>query len=61
MIACVPRDRLLVSDVASGWAPLCEFLGVPFPDAPLPRTNSTDDFRVRNGVTTNPAPVPPPS
>jgi hypothetical protein len=30
-----------------GWAPLCEFLGVPVPDAPYPKTNSTEEFRAR--------------
>jgi hypothetical protein len=34
-------DRLLVFDVAQGWEPLCEFLGVPVPDHPFPRTNDT--------------------
>ena len=40
----VPDDRLLVFDVAEGWGPLCCFLGVPVPDAPFPRTNSTREF-----------------
>ena len=40
----VPPERLLVYNVAQGWAPLCRFLGVPAPDAPFPRVNSRDDF-----------------
>ncbi|HEX3809157.1 MAG TPA: sulfotransferase [Rhizomicrobium sp.] len=43
----IPRERLLVYDAPQGWAPLCEFLGVPVPQAPYPRTNSTDEFRAR--------------
>ncbi len=27
----IPADRLLVSDVAEGWEPLCKFLGVAVP------------------------------
>lgn len=41
----VPPERLLVLDVAEGWDPLCRFLGVPAPDTPFPRANSTDEFR----------------
>lgn len=40
----VPAERLLVFDVAEGWAPLCAFLGKPMPDAPFPRTNAKDAF-----------------
>ena len=35
----VPADRLLVFEVAQGWGPLCEFLGVPVPDEPFPHLN----------------------
>jgi hypothetical protein len=45
--ASVPADRLLVMDVAEGWAPLCRFLGKPVPDTPFPRTNSSDEFKER--------------
>jgi len=41
----VPAERLLVYDVAEGWEPLCRFLGVPAPDGPMPRVNSTEEFR----------------
>ena len=37
-------DRLLVWHVAAGWAPLCDFLGVPIPDQPFPRSNSAAEF-----------------
>ena len=40
----IPRDRLLVYDVAQGWAPLCKFLGVPVPETPFPRTNSREEM-----------------
>ena len=31
----------LVWNVKEGWAPLCEFLGKPVPDCPLPHDNKT--------------------
>lgn len=40
----IPADRLLVFDVAQGWAPLCRFLDVPVPAAPFPRSNPREDF-----------------
>jgi hypothetical protein len=42
--AALPPDRLLVFEVAQGWAPLCAFLGVPVPAMPFPRVNSTKEF-----------------
>lgn len=42
--AAIPPARLLVYDVAEGWEPLCRFLGVPVPQEPFPRTNSTEEF-----------------
>lgn len=45
--AAIPKERLLVYDVGQGWAPLCDFLGVPLPREPFPRTNSTQEFRAR--------------
>ncbi len=42
--AAIPPGRLLVFDVAQGWGPLCGFLGVPVPDGPFPRVNSTEQF-----------------
>lgn len=48
----VPADRLLVFQASQGWAPLCDFLGVPVPDAPYPRKNDRDAFndRVKRGL-----------
>ena len=45
--ATIDPDRLLVFEAASGWAPLCEFLGVEAPEDPYPRVNTTDDFNER--------------
>ncbi|MBN1238047.1 MAG: hypothetical protein JXB36_06075 [Gammaproteobacteria bacterium] len=43
--AAIPSDRLLVYEVSEGWEPLCEFLGVPVPETPFPRTNSREELR----------------
>ena len=40
----VPPEKLLVFNSAQGWAPLCEFLEVPVPDEPYPKTNTSEDF-----------------
>jgi len=45
-----PPDRLLVYDVAQGWDPLCAALGVPVPQTPFPRTNTTEDFLRRSSA-----------
>jgi len=47
----VPREKLLVFNARDGWEPLCAFLGVAVPATPYPKTNSTDEFRVRAGLT----------
>lgn len=39
-----PAERLLTYRAEEGWAPLCEFLGVPVPDQPYPRHNGPEDF-----------------
>ena len=44
----LPTERLLVHRPGDGWAPLCAFLGVPVPDAPYPRVNSSEDMLARN-------------
>jgi hypothetical protein len=41
VVASVPKDRLLVFEVKDGWGPLCAFLGVPVPETPFPRENTT--------------------
>jgi hypothetical protein len=46
----VPAERLLVFEVKEGWAPLCEFLGVPVPSEPFPRVNDTAAFKRRTVV-----------
>ena len=35
----IPPDRLLVYNVKEGWAPLCEFLGLPVPGEEFPWVN----------------------
>ena len=42
--ASVPPDRLLVWSVTEGWEPLCDFLEVPVPTAPLPHVNDRETF-----------------
>ena len=42
--AAIPAERLLVFDVAQGWQPLCDFLGVAVPDVPFPHENPRDSF-----------------
>lgn len=46
----IPAERLLVYELAQGWDPLCAFLGVPVPDAPMPAVNSTAEFRGRHAT-----------
>jgi len=40
----IPASRLLVFEASQGWEPLCQFLGVPVPDAPFPRANSREEM-----------------
>jgi len=40
----IAPERLLVYEVTQDWAPLCEFLGVPVPDTPMPKVNSLEHF-----------------
>jgi hypothetical protein len=42
--AHVPAGQLLEWSPADGWEPLCEFLEVPQPAAPLPRVNDSASF-----------------
>jgi hypothetical protein len=49
--ATCPPERLLVFEVADGWAPLCAFLEVPVPRHPFPHLNdSTVTRRVVAGI-----------
>jgi hypothetical protein len=43
----IPPERLLIYEVAQGWKPLCEFLGLDAPDGPFPMVNTTDEFQER--------------
>jgi hypothetical protein len=43
----IAPDRLLVWDVAEGWEPLCDFLGLDVPGTPLPHLNDSRSFRGR--------------
>ena len=43
--ATIAAERLLTLDLREGWEPLCTFLGVPIPDVPFPKTNSSKEFR----------------
>jgi len=40
----IPADRLLIFNVAEGWAPLCAFLEVPVPDQPFPHHHIRSEF-----------------
>jgi hypothetical protein len=39
--AAIPADRLLVFEVAQGWEPLCNFLGMETPSGEFPHVNDT--------------------
>ena len=45
--AAIPPERLLVYEVAQGWGPLCDFLGVAAPEGPMPKVNSREEFAAR--------------
>jgi Sulfotransferase domain len=47
VIAELPPERLLVITPGAGWAPLCDFLGVPVPDEPYPHLNDPEKFWAR--------------
>ncbi len=40
----IPPERLLIFEVTQGWQPLCQYLDVPVPDEPFPRTNAKVEF-----------------
>ncbi|GJJ09192.1 hypothetical protein Clacol_003414 [Clathrus columnatus] len=44
IIQLIPPEKLLVFDVADGWKPLVEFLGVPEPSQPFPHLNDPVEF-----------------
>ena len=43
----LPKDRSLVYEVKEGWKPLCNFLNVPVPLTPFPKSNVRDEFKIR--------------
>ena len=43
----IAPERLLVYEVAQGWAPLCDFLDAPVPATPMPKVNSREEFGTR--------------
>ena len=43
------RSGRRCSTIGDGWAPLCDFLGVPVPNTPFPRLHDGDDFWSRFG------------
>lgn len=45
----VPAEKLLVWNPADGWEPLCDFLELPVPSEPVPKTNDTAAFK--EGIT----------
>jgi sulfotransferase family protein len=47
VVRTIPKERLLVYEVGSGWEPICRFLGVDVPDSPFPRENSREQFAAR--------------
>jgi hypothetical protein len=57
--AALPKERLLVFDVAQGWEPLCAFLELPVPDDPFPSTNTTKQFQERMAARNAGKPLPP--
>lgn len=46
----IPAARLVEWKAADGWNPLCEALGVPVPDEPFPKVNTTEDFQASFGA-----------
>lgn len=40
----VPEKQLLIYEVADGWQPLCDFLGVDVPNEPFPHLNKKENF-----------------
>ncbi len=40
----IPKERLLVLELGEGWKPLCNFLGMPVPEEPYPKSNKKENF-----------------
>jgi hypothetical protein len=43
----IPPERLLVYELAQGWRPLCDFLGLAVPEGAMPKVNSREEFGAR--------------
>ncbi|KZT50499.1 hypothetical protein CALCODRAFT_504668 [Calocera cornea HHB12733] len=41
----VTPEKLLEFNVKQGWAPLCQFLGVPIPGVPFPHANEREEMK----------------
>ncbi|HIK90674.1 MAG TPA: sulfotransferase family protein [Planctomycetes bacterium] len=50
VVDTLPKEKLLVFDVAEGWQPLCEFLNVDVPETSFPRSNTRAEFQQRFAV-----------
>ena len=48
--AQIDPKRLLVWTATDGWEPLCAALGVPVPDEPYPRVNTTEEWAARHNA-----------
>jgi hypothetical protein len=48
--AAVPKERLLVYRLGSGWEPLCKFLGKDTPKVPFPHMNDAKTLEIAFGV-----------
>jgi len=46
----IPAERLLVYEASQGWAPLCEFLGLPMPAEEMPKVNTREEFIARRAA-----------
>jgi hypothetical protein len=44
VIKTVPKEKLLVYQPGDGWEPLCNFLRVPVPAMPFPKSNTRAEF-----------------
>lgn len=52
----IPAERLLEYTPGEGWEPLCSFLGVPVPEQPYPKVNTTEEFVGRVAASRDAAP-----
>jgi hypothetical protein len=45
-----PASRLVIWTASDGWGPLCAALGVPVPNEPFPRVNTSEEFQARRAA-----------